>query len=369
MRELPHRVTLKAIAAEAGVSQATVSLSLQGNPRISASTRRRICALAKRMGYLPDPGVSRMNLYRWGERHVSEGSSVAYLTAFGHVSRPNTGFRSFQQTCWNGACEEAMKLGYSLFHLDLNQYARPQSVNRLLKARGVRGLIVGPVRDAVWAKGLDWESFPAVAIERGAIQLPIHTISPDDFAGARLICQQLRGRGYRRIGLTVQWDNLTYGYPETRVAGLLHEMQFGERTLGQMPLLQTDFRDVGKLKQWLEQYRPDCVVGTNGSVYWDLHDAGWRCPRDVGCAILVYQRLRPDAVDVSGIDRRGFQLGVAAMQFLDSRIRLNQTLPAPEELQTILVPPKWEEGTTVQPVRRRSTRAKTRARLRAPGRP
>lgn len=40
-------VTMKTIAAHAGVTQATVSMSLANNPRIPTSTRERIQAIAQ----------------------------------------------------------------------------------------------------------------------------------------------------------------------------------------------------------------------------------------------------------------------------------------------------------------------------------
>lgn len=47
---MPRPVTMKIIAAQAGVTQATVSMSLADHPRIPATTRARIRALAERLG-------------------------------------------------------------------------------------------------------------------------------------------------------------------------------------------------------------------------------------------------------------------------------------------------------------------------------
>jgi len=48
------RVRLKDVARAAGVSDATVSLALSGNPRISEATRRRVEAVARELGYRPN---------------------------------------------------------------------------------------------------------------------------------------------------------------------------------------------------------------------------------------------------------------------------------------------------------------------------
>lgn len=47
-------VRLRDVAAAAGVSDATVSLALSGNPRISAATAQRVIAVANELGYRPN---------------------------------------------------------------------------------------------------------------------------------------------------------------------------------------------------------------------------------------------------------------------------------------------------------------------------
>ena len=55
-----NSVTMKTIAAQAGVTQATVSMCLANSPRIPAATRERIQAVADRLGYRPNPYVSAL---------------------------------------------------------------------------------------------------------------------------------------------------------------------------------------------------------------------------------------------------------------------------------------------------------------------
>ena len=48
---------MKTVAAQAGVTQATVSMSLANNPRIPLATRERVQAIARELGYRPNPYV------------------------------------------------------------------------------------------------------------------------------------------------------------------------------------------------------------------------------------------------------------------------------------------------------------------------
>ena len=54
------RVKIEDVAREADVSTATVSLALNGSDKVNAQTRVRVNAVAKRMGYRPNPSAKRL---------------------------------------------------------------------------------------------------------------------------------------------------------------------------------------------------------------------------------------------------------------------------------------------------------------------
>ena len=51
---MSNRVTIRDIAAKAGVHFTTVGLALRDSPRLSAATRKKIQKMAAKMGYAPD---------------------------------------------------------------------------------------------------------------------------------------------------------------------------------------------------------------------------------------------------------------------------------------------------------------------------
>lgn len=62
--EADQQITLKAIAEETGFTVATVSRALSGKDRLAPATRAKVREAAERLGYRPDPMLSRLAAYR-----------------------------------------------------------------------------------------------------------------------------------------------------------------------------------------------------------------------------------------------------------------------------------------------------------------
>ena len=58
------RVKIEDVAKRARVSTATVSLAMNGSDKVSAKTRERIEAIAREMGYQPNPNAQRLAMRR-----------------------------------------------------------------------------------------------------------------------------------------------------------------------------------------------------------------------------------------------------------------------------------------------------------------
>ena len=61
-----HRVTSFDVAAEAGVSQSTVSRALAGDPVVSEATRSRVHAAAAKLNYHVDENAARLRTGKTG---------------------------------------------------------------------------------------------------------------------------------------------------------------------------------------------------------------------------------------------------------------------------------------------------------------
>ena len=140
-RRMTRRITQRDIAREAGVDVSTVCLSLNGHPRIPAATRARIVALAQQMGYRPDPALSSIALTRWQGRRNVKGLVIGFLGD----AKSSTEIEARIQE--DGAREQAEALGYGLERFSLAAYPSMPKLTRVIRARGIRGLVVAQTRN------------------------------------------------------------------------------------------------------------------------------------------------------------------------------------------------------------------------------
>ena len=68
------------VAKRAGVHVTSVSLALRNHPSLPPTTRARLCRLAEKMGYRPDPALSALVAYRHRARMAKDQPTLAYVT-------------------------------------------------------------------------------------------------------------------------------------------------------------------------------------------------------------------------------------------------------------------------------------------------
>jgi LacI family transcriptional regulator len=64
MAERIFRVTLRQVAAAARCHYSTVSLALRDSPQLPRATRERVQAIARKLGYVPDPMLVSLARFR-----------------------------------------------------------------------------------------------------------------------------------------------------------------------------------------------------------------------------------------------------------------------------------------------------------------
>ncbi len=180
-----HPVTLKDLAARAGVTVTTVSRALNDKPDIGAETKQRIIELATGLGYAP-------NLLAYGLR--------AQKTSFiGAVIMDNA--NPFFAGVLRGIEDAARARAYQtvLCNTDFS-VQREQEAIQLLSQLRVAGILLYPVETQPdLLRALLQPGVPVVLMGRSYEDVPTNSIVFDDALGGYLATRHALQRGYRKV--------------------------------------------------------------------------------------------------------------------------------------------------------------------------
>jgi Transcriptional regulators len=306
---MQKRVTLRQIAARAGVHLSTVSLAMRDDPKLPPKTRERIRALARKMGYVPDPALNALCAYRNAQRPRAVQSGLAYLTDMPHGNR-------FSDEVYAHARAQAARLGYNL--IEYNLRSEGASLNRFRTIwwnSGLRGVLIGPFVGPTVLEG-PWDRWPVVAYGYSVTTPQFNRAVLHHFQNMLLHLQTLRDLGYKRIGLCLLpgLDSRTEG--QLRAAYLL---DCDNHPLKSPPTVLTeDNITAERLDRWVTEERLDVVIG-----YREHHDMlvarGWKIPEKLGFSLLTLRNYElPGGGRLAGFDSRAELLAENAVNFLVS---------------------------------------------------
>lgn len=180
-------VSMKDIALRCGVSVATVSKALNGQPDIGEETRARIAATAKEMGYMTNSAARALKTnrtYNLGVLFVDErrsGLTHEYFSAM---------LESFKV--------EAENHGYDITFINHNVGGRPTSYLQHCLYRGVDGVVIACVdfNDAR-VRELVESRIPLVTIDR-VFDNRLAILS-DNVQGVSTLVRHVYDKGHRKI--------------------------------------------------------------------------------------------------------------------------------------------------------------------------
>jgi len=332
------RVTLQDIARATGFSKATVSYALRAAPNISEVTRKEILAAAQRLGYQPDPALSKIAAYRWDSRARSSSSQIAYVNL---RAKPRDILRS---EFFAGMSEEAQSFGYLFEGILLKDYPSLGDLARVLYHRGVGGVVFSEASLEAHEKEFarfPWERFVTISCGAGYYQPPIPMIIPDGFSNGQGAVVKLIEKGFRRIGIVFCCRGLTQN-DDLQLGGMRHAMQNHLRQRDRIPELFTEYSDATPLEAWYRRHRPEAILCNNGAVYHWLQRLGIRVPDQLPLVCLEVA----SGNRLSGWCTRDQEMGRRAIRLLHHQMLTNQvgTLERPP---LILVPSKWNPGKTL----------------------
>ncbi len=315
----------------------TVSRVLRGTGRTSQATTEKVKAAAKQLGYRPNPMVQCLMTHVRKQR-VEQTSNIAWVM----THRPNESIAEPLLDIERGAQTQANELGYAMirFHLD-PELQDAQALARILKARGVQGGIIAPVKNPSVQPVFPWEDFALATIGRSLSRPALHYTMSHHYHIMQQVLDKVCDHGYHKIGLLIgspSWE-VRVDYATVMVfqqyclqAGIAPDIAY--QTCGRWS--SSDHLD------WFKHFQPDAIIADYGYRYRTLVDAGLPMAK-VGFASLSWKK---ETTNCSGIKQPFHALGASAVDLVSAQIIRNER-GLPHAPKAILMEGEWVEGNTL----------------------
>lgn len=345
---------MEAVARAAGVHRTTVSLALRGSPKLPAETRERVRAIAEKMGYRPNPLVQALMSSRAGRRPRAEGfaAELAYVSKQPMPPEWEKARTAYAQI-FRGAREQAARRGYRLSYWWRDEPGMTERrFARILEARGIRGALVAPHREAGNRLDMSWRRLSVVEIGYNLAGPDFHRVAHDYFHGMKLALARTREAGARRIALVLprQLDEKVHHLWR---AAFVDEQRMWPRGERIAPWIVSEAEAAGPaavFREWFAAHRPEVIVGpTPTFVEAAARAAGVRIPGDAG-----FVNLSCHARDgrYSGVFQNWARMGETAVDLLVGMMHRGEC-GVPELAHSTLLSGLWAPGRTL-PAKRRS---------------
>jgi LacI family transcriptional regulator len=320
-------VTIKTVAAEAGVSTATVSRALTGSNAVGKKAQERVFKAIRKLDYHPNRLARGL---RAGQRKVI-GVIIPDLQ------------NPFLTGVVHGIESVLYKAGYTLVLGHSDGLAERELAHiAILREEGAAGLIMVPDNGS----GANYESLtswniPVVAVDRIPKGIKVDLVSTNHREGAREAINHLISHGYKDIALINGPHSFSVG--QERFMGYQEAIKSAGIHLRDAFVIQSDFRQAGghkAMKHLLNLSRPPraVMVGNNLMTLGALqaiHESGIRVPEEI--AIVGFDdmpwasSLRPP---LTAVAQPVEELGQAAANMLLERLNNPNQL-----VRQIILPP------------------------------
>lgn len=343
MASTSGRISLRAIAEEAGVSRMTVSLALRNHLSLSEETRKQIQATARKLGYRADPVVSDLMTRLRSVTRTQHIETIAVITnQYGKLSwRDFPTYRGY----FEGARDRAEQFGYSLEEFRLDEKGlTSRRLSQILWTRGIEGVLIFP---HVGGPGffdlqLDWPRFFSATIAFSLHHPVVHRCCSHHAWVVMEAYRQLAALGYRRPGLAIEGHQDERSGHHWRAGFLCAQDLSG--IAGSLPPLITSDWTFSTFASWFKRYRPDAILGIDQPLVEWIERCGARVPDDVGYANLD---LTPNMGAISGMNQLQPEIGAGAIDLVISGLRRHER-DLPSHPKTVLVEGVWSAGTTTR---------------------
>lgn len=332
--------SLKTISKRTGLSVATVSRALGGSTHVREATREKVRRAAVEIGYTRPPLVGAiMSSLRRSAQHIYLGNLALISLAGPAQKRP----LPFHLDMIEGAKARAATLGFKLdafTHTPSDN--RHASLNRVLRNRGITGIIVISESGGADFSRFDWSHFAAVQCDNAIVAPLLHNTGIDHHRTLHTALTRLVERGYARLGLFIEtYKDMRLAY---KWSGAFAAFQRNMPRLGKIPELEQRMLERDSFLKWFHKHKPDIVIGHKTSAIEWLRGDGVRVPEDAGFFNL---NLNESPVPCAGLDLEARLQGAVAVEAVVTQIhQFDRGVPA--HPKTIYVEGRFVGGPTIK---------------------
>jgi|UPI0006973B88 LacI family transcriptional regulator len=334
--------TIRTLAAQLGLSRATVSEALRGLPRVNVKTVARVQAAAEAAGYRSNPLAAAL----MSQMRRSEGGTFRGVLALVEVEddgRPGYA-KQFPEKVRLAARKRARELGFEAERLAVS--SRGVSVKRLdgiLKARGIHGIILLPCWGEPHYEQLDWPKYAGIYTDYSIHHPPLNTVCPDHHRNMIEALVRVRAAGYRRPGLVLSKhidERLHHRWEGAFLVMQSHQAQ--DRPV--VPLRSTGMEvEEAEFRAWFRKHRPDVVICHWTRVIPWMIKEGAKVPETHGFVCL---NLLMAEAPCAGIDLQPELIGRRSAEAVIANLQQNE-FGVPATSAVLSVAGRWQEGPTL----------------------
>lgn len=337
-----QKITLSDVAKVAQLSVSGVSMAMRNDSSIPLETRQRVQAIAKKMGYRPNPMIAALNNARLSKRNQSKKSTIAYISYHPELNQLEA--HHFLKRCYEGAKKRADALGFGLELFCTKEYKRnSKRLSEILYNRGIVGVLFALRPAETEQFHVEWNHFSVVTIGfRGSSQ--IDRVAVNNFTRIWSSLDRLKRLSYRKIGLVAGTMRNEFNSRHLTASYLQYHQENPQ--LKQLPVLFYPTFSNELAEDWMKANQPDAViVSEEGFVNW-ICKSGIKIPEELG--IVNCSDDDPDS-SFSGPVFNAEALGEAGISLISQKLISNERGLSPNR-KMIIIDSEWKEGSSLRPV-------------------
>jgi LacI family transcriptional regulator len=328
-----HKITIKDVARELGVSVSTVSRALKDHPDISPQTKKAVRELVDKMKYHPNAIALSLRSQRTNIIGVIVPEIVHH----------------FFSSVISGIDEAATAAGYNVMFFQSNEsYEREiMNIQSIIASRadGVLISIAKGTKKLHHIRQLLEENIPVVFFDRASEDIETDKVIVDDFEGAYNAVDYLIKTGCRRIAHFAGPQHLQIGYQRKR--GYISALEKNGLSVRDELIISCDTYEsaVEVTKRLMACFEPpDAIFASNdmtaAGTLNTVKALGFKVPDDVS-VVGFTDSLVSSVTDplLTTVSQHGFEIGKKAAEILIKRINeeIESPKPVTEVIKTELV--------------------------------